>query len=76
VLGPQRGPRPVPPKPRHNRGLRCEDIGRGPCWRELSGDVGLGFTAPALAIDLVLYGPPAGVDLRVADVEFRPLTAP
>jgi endo-1,4-beta-xylanase len=43
---------------------------------ELSGDAGLGFAAPPSAIDLVLCGPPDGVELCVTDVELRPLTAP
>jgi len=45
-------------------------------WVELAGDFGLGSTDTPVAIELTIYGPPAGVDLCVADVELRQVTAP
>ncbi|HLV64608.1 MAG TPA: endo-1,4-beta-xylanase [Polyangiaceae bacterium] len=44
-------------------------------WVELAGYFGLGFEAPPTAITLELYGPAAGIDLCVADVAIRPLSA-
>ncbi len=47
-------------------------------WVELSGAISLGFTATPAApttIDLQLSGPAAGVELCIAGVELRPLTA-
>ena len=44
-------------------------------WIQLAGYVSLGFTATPTAIDLQISGPPAGVDVCVAGVELRPLSA-
>jgi len=44
-------------------------------WIQLAGYVSLGFAATPTAIDLQISGPPAGVDLCVAGVELRPLSA-
>jgi GH35 family endo-1,4-beta-xylanase len=43
---------------------------------ELTGDVGLGFAAPAASIELKFDGPPAGVDLCVADVKLGLVSVP
>ena len=44
-------------------------------WIQLAGYYSLGFTATPTAIDLLISGPPAGVDVCVAGVELRPLSA-
>jgi hypothetical protein len=44
-------------------------------WIELAGAFSLGFMATPTAIDLLISGPPAGVDLCVAGVELRALSA-
>lgn len=45
-------------------------------WTLLTGYFGLGFEGTPSAIDLEIDGPPAGVDLCVADVQIQPLSAP
>lgn len=45
-------------------------------WVELAGCFGLGFTASPMAIELMLQGPPAGVDLCVAQAAIGALSAP
>jgi endo-1,4-beta-xylanase len=44
-------------------------------WIELAGAFSLGFQAAPSAIDLLISGPAAGVELCVAGVELRPLVA-
>jgi GH35 family endo-1,4-beta-xylanase len=43
-------------------------------WTEITSYLGLGFTATPTAIDLLIHGPPADVELCVAGVELRPLS--
>lgn len=45
-------------------------------WTELSGYVGLGFTAEPTNIVLKIGGAPAGVDVCLTQVELRPLSSP
>ena len=43
-------------------------------WTQLSGYFGVAFEAEPTAIELVLYGPPAGVEICISDVEIRRLS--
>jgi endo-1,4-beta-xylanase len=43
-------------------------------WVQLAGYVSLGFATAPAGVDLQISGPPAGVELCVADVELRPLS--
>jgi len=45
-------------------------------WIQLTGNFTLGFNATPTAIDLAIDGPPADVELCVADVRLQPLTVP
>ena len=45
-------------------------------WAEVSGYFTLGFNAAPTAIDLSFSGPPADVDLCVADVRVQPVSVP
>lgn len=71
-----------------NAALRVQEAGQEPRelslatvgatddgWTELTGYFGLGFEATPAAVTLEIYGPPAAVELCVADVRLQAVTA-